>query len=79
MIAAEPSRERGRRGDICCLCLSLNLQIESKPRKESRGRRKVIGDARHGLAGKNYDGEYERRRSLGEERRAWVGRRQRLK
>jgi hypothetical protein len=56
MIAAEPSRERGRRGDICCLCLSLNLQIESKPRKESRGRRKVIGDARHGLAVKNYDG-----------------------
>ena len=56
MIAAESSWERSRRGDICCLCRSLNLQIESKTRKESRGRRKVIDDACHGLAVKNYDG-----------------------
>ncbi len=35
MIAAESSWERSRRGDICCLCCSLNLQIESKTRKAS--------------------------------------------
>ena len=44
MIAAESSWERSRRGDICCLCCSLNLQIESKTRKASWGRRKVIED-----------------------------------
>ena len=37
MIAAESFRERGRRGDICCLSRALDLQIESKTRKESRG------------------------------------------
>jgi len=47
MIAAESSRERGRRGDICCLSRALDLQIESKNPKEGRGRRKVIEDARH--------------------------------
>ena len=47
MIAAESSRERGRRGDICCLSRALNLQIESKTPKKGRGRRKVIEDARH--------------------------------
>ncbi len=56
MIAAVSSRERDRRGDTCCLRRVLNLQIERKTRKEGRGRRKVIEDARHGLAVKNYDG-----------------------